>query len=103
MRTTGDGRRAWRLPRLGPRSWTAGAVFARVPKPGGPEGVAVAADGRVYVATLNGEGGQKGAPSKVFAYSPKGKLLRSYRIHGQDLDARDHGLTGIAFDAAGRL
>lgn len=77
-------------------------VFAHVPTPGAPEGLAIARDGKVYVGTLNAEEGDKRAPSRVFAYSPSGKLERSYEIKGQNL-AEEHGITGFAFDAEGRL
>src|SRR5215212_1910652 len=42
------------------------------------------------------------APSKVFAFTPDGKLKRTYDIRGQDLSA-EHGLTGMAMDADGYL
>jgi outer membrane protein assembly factor BamB len=42
------------------------------------------------------------APSKVFAFTPHGKLKRTYDITGQDLSA-EHGLTGMAMDADGAL
>src|SRR5438128_1566796 len=85
-------------------------LCAHVPSPGAPEGVAVAEDGTIYTGTANDDGnGYKGngtinsdLPSKVFAYSPDCKLLRSYQIEGQKLD-ESHGLGSIVLDAQGRL
>jgi sugar lactone lactonase YvrE len=77
-------------------------LFAQVPAPGSPEPVVIAPDGTVYTATLNAESGDTKAPSKVFAYTPDGKLKRTYDINGQDL-SQEHGLTGMAMDADGFL
>src|SRR3954447_11918988 len=77
-------------------------LFAPVGSPGAPAPVVIAPDGTVYTATLNAEGGDTGAPSKVFAYSSDGKLKREYVIKGQNL-SKQHGLTGMAMDAAGFL
>src|SRR4051794_15099440 len=77
-------------------------LFARVPAPGAPEPVVIAPDGTVYTATLNAESGDTKAPSKVFAFTPDGKLKRTYDIKGQDLSA-EHGITGMAMDADGFL
>ena len=77
-------------------------LFAQVPSPGAPEPVVVAPDGTVYTATLNASSGDTSAPSKVFAFTPDGKLKRTYDITGQDLSAQ-HGLTGMAMDADGFL
>jgi sugar lactone lactonase YvrE len=77
-------------------------LFAPVPAPGAPEPVVIAPDGTVYTATLNAESGDTKAPSKVFAFTPDGKLGRTYDITGQDLSA-EHGLTGMAMDADGDL
>src|SRR5436853_4190791 len=76
--------------------------FARVPDPGSPEPVLIAPDGSVYTATLNAESGDTSAPSKVFHFSADGKLIRQWTIQGQDL-SQEHGLTGMAMDAEGRL
>lgn len=78
-------------------------VFAEVPPPGHPEGVAIGDDGTVYTGTqqhvselpLHG-------PSKVFAYSPEGELIREYVIEGQD-PSRGTGVVGMAFDGNGIL
>src|SRR3954453_16656238 len=77
-------------------------LFAPVPAPGAPEPVVIAPDGTVYTATLNAESGDPKAPSKVFAFDQFGKLKRTYDIKGQDL-SQEHGLTGLAMDAAGYL
>src|SRR4051794_20696283 len=77
-------------------------LFATVPTPGSPEPVVIAPDGTVYTATLNAESGDTKAPSKVSAFTPDGKLKRTYDITGQDLSAQ-HGLTGLAMDADGFL
>src|SRR4051794_23083133 len=77
-------------------------LFAPVPAPGAPEPVVIAPDGTVYTATLNAESGDTKAPSKVFAFTPGGKLERTYDIKGQDL-SQEHGLTGMAMDADGFL
>ena len=80
-------------------------VFARVPAPGSPEPVVVAPDRSVYVGTNQiGKGGEENAsaPSRVFRYSPAGKLLRSYVLRGQPLD-QDHGIQGLALDGDGQL
>ncbi len=77
-------------------------LFSRVPDPGSPEGIAVDAGGTVYVGTDNRDGGPAGARrgSRVFAYHGSGRLLREYRISGQDLDSPDYGLLGLAFDGS---
>lgn len=76
-------------------------LFARVPAPGSPEGIAVDSTGTVYVGTSPKEGGPTGArrPSKVFAYDGAGNLLREYVVTGQDFDDPFYGLLGMAFDA----
>jgi sugar lactone lactonase YvrE len=77
-------------------------LFAPVPSPGAPEPVVIAPDGTVYTATLNAQSGDTSAPSKVFAFTPDGKLKRTYDITGQALSAQ-HGLSGMAMDADGYL
>src|SRR3954452_12004477 len=77
-------------------------LFAAVPAPGAPEPVVIAPDGTVYTATLNAQSGDTSAPSKVFAFTPDGKLKRTYAITGQDL-SQQHGLSGLAMDADGFL
>src|SRR5438046_1796798 len=77
-------------------------LFARVPDTGSPEPVLIAPDGSVYTATLNAESGDTSAPSKVFHFSADGKLIGQWTIQGQDM-SQEHGLTGMAMDAEGRL
>jgi sugar lactone lactonase YvrE len=77
-------------------------LFARVGDPGQPEAIAVGEDRTVYVGTNQQERGDTDAPSKVFAYSPRGELLRDYTIRGQDLE-QEHGIQGLAIDADGLL
>ena len=62
----------------------------------------MARDGTVYVGTNQQERGDSAAPSKVFAYSSQGELIREYVIEGQDLD-EPHGIQGLAIDADGLL
>ena len=77
-------------------------VFTRVGPPGQPEAIAVARDGTVYVGTNQQQRGDSRAPSKIFAYSPQGELVREYTVEGQDL-AEDHGIQGLAIDGDGIL
>jgi SMP-30/gluconolaconase/LRE-like protein len=78
-------------------------LFARVPNPGQPEPIAIGPDGLVYVGTNQlGKGGEASAPSRVFAFSRNGRLVRSYELKGQKLDD-DHGIQGLAFDGRGLL
>ena len=77
-------------------------VFTRVGQPGQPEPIAVGPDRRIYVGTNQLLHGDRDAPSKIFAYSPRGNLVRSYVIKGQPLD-EEHGIQGIAFDGSGQL
>src|SRR5436190_2921076 len=77
-------------------------LFAQVPMPGAPEPVVIAPDGTVYTATLNAQSGDTAAASKVFAFTPDGKLERTYDIFGQAL-GQQHGLSGLAMDADGFL
>src|SRR6476659_6487740 len=76
--------------------------FATVPSPGSPEPVYIAPDGTIYTATLNAESGDTAKRSKVFAFDPKGKLIHEWEIASQDT-TQEHGLTGMAMDADGRL
>jgi sugar lactone lactonase YvrE len=77
-------------------------VFTRVGQPGQPEPIAIGPDRRIYVGTNQLLHGDRDAPSKIFAYSPRGNLVRSYVIKGQPLD-EEHGIQGLAFDGRGRL
>jgi sugar lactone lactonase YvrE len=79
-------------------------VFARVPAPGLPEGIAVdAARGRVYVGTSPKNAGPTRPPSKVFAFSARGRLRAQWTITGQDLTNNSYGLYGMSLDRSGRL
>ncbi len=78
-------------------------LFARVPSPGQPEGIVVAPGGTVYVGSDAGPfivRPDGSPPSKLFAYSPQGRLRRSYLIKGQD-HSSFYGLFGLALDHAG--
>ncbi|HKP88763.1 MAG TPA: SMP-30/gluconolactonase/LRE family protein [Thermoleophilaceae bacterium] len=80
-------------------------VFAHVPAPGSPEPIVVAPDRSVYVGTNQfGKGSDEdaAAPSRVFKFSPVGKLVRTYVLRGQPL-GEDHGIQGLAMDGHGLL
>src|SRR5205085_454065 len=80
-------------------------TFARVPSPGSPEPVVVAPGRTVYVGTNQqgkGSGADAASPSRIFAFSPGGRLLRSYVLQRQALD-EDHGIQGLALDGDGLL
>ena len=77
-------------------------VFAPIGPPGQPEGIAVGDDGTVYVGTHTSVASLSTDPSKVFAFSPTGELLREYTIEGQVLDDT-HGVLAMAFDGDGFL
>ena len=77
-------------------------VFARVPSPGQPEPIAIGPHRTVFVGTNQQGKGDADAPSKVFVYSHRGRLRRSFDLEGQDLGS-DHGIQGLAFDGRERL
>jgi sugar lactone lactonase YvrE len=77
-------------------------LFSKIGPPGQPEPVAVGPDGRVYVGTNQLGHGDADAPSRIFAFSPHGKLVRQYVLRGQPLN-EDHGIQGLAFDRDGLL
>src|SRR3954470_4353166 len=77
-------------------------VFAKIGPPGQPEPVAVGPDGRVYVGTNQLGHGDAEAPSRIFAFSQSGKLLRQYVLRGQPPDD-NHGIQGLAVDRDGLL
>jgi sugar lactone lactonase YvrE len=77
-------------------------VFAKVGPPGQPEPVAIGPDERVYVGTNQLGHGDAEAPSKIFAFSLTGELVREYVVEGQPLD-ENHGIQGLVFDRDGRL
>ncbi len=76
-------------------------LFAAVPAPGHADTSLVLPGGDVLVSTNRGAMGSTG-PSKLFRYSAKGVLLRTYEVAGQDL-AGDHGTMGMALDQQGRV
>src|SRR4051794_40186399 len=72
-------------------------VFARVPSPGQPEPIAIGPHRRrVYVGTNQQGKGGADAPSKVFVFSRRGRLMRDVELRGQEL-SKDHGIQGLAF------
>ncbi len=75
-------------------------VFALVGHPGAPGGLAVAADGTVFVTTDNGTARGGRGPSHVFSYDIDGTWIAGRAIAGQS-DDRIGGLTGVAVDPAG--
>src|SRR5260370_36886024 len=59
------------------------SVFARVPEPGQPEGLAVAPDGTVYAGTDVAPFGVRPdriQPAKIFAFTSSGQLKGDYTI-----------------------
>ena len=78
-------------------------LFARVPRPGTPEGIVVR-DGVVYVGTHAGFAPNAGdQPSKLFRYKlDDGALLGDITVAGQNLRAT-HGVLALAFGPDGRL
>jgi DNA-binding beta-propeller fold protein YncE len=80
-------------------------VFAEVPPPGHPEGIAVHGD-----AVIAGTGGWAAnavvpdeSPSKVFWFDRStGSLVAEVAVEGQSL-SEDHALLGMTNDARGRL
>jgi sugar lactone lactonase YvrE len=77
-------------------------VFARIGDPGYPALSLVAPDRTVYVGTFTNAQGEDTGPSKVFAYSPDGRLKRTYVVQGQTPGAA-HGVQVAAIDARGKL
>jgi sugar lactone lactonase YvrE len=77
-------------------------TLARVPPPGQPALALVAPDRTIYEGTFTNSSGAANGPSKVFAYSPTGQLLRTYTITGQDPNA-NNGVQVAAYDRRGRL
>ncbi|MEA2350329.1 MAG: hypothetical protein QOG86_1270 [Thermoleophilaceae bacterium] len=89
-------------PAAGARTKFDTKVFARVPAPGYPALSLVGPDRTIYVGTFTNASGSDTGPSKVFAYSPSGKLLRTYVIKGQTPGAA-HGVQVAAIDHRGVL
>ena len=77
------------------------SLFAPVGAPGHADSTLLLPGGDVLVSTNRGARGSVG-PSKIFRFSPRGALLRTYPVTGQDLTG-DHGLMSMALDAQGRV
>src|SRR5438270_11318147 len=78
-------------------------VLAHVPPPGYPANAIVAADGTIYTGTFKSfSSSSDNGPSKVFAFSRTGKLLRSYTITGQTPGV-PHGVQVATRDRSGIL
>jgi hypothetical protein len=75
-------------------------VIAHVPSPGFPA-LPHVAGGTIYEGTYDNPAGDH-VPSHVFAFSPTGRLLRTFVVSGQDL-SQAHGVQVAATDALGRL
>ena len=76
-------------------------VFSKVPRPGYPAFVYAHPNGRLYGGTYTNPQGDD-RRSRVFEWSTKGTLLRSWTVPGQNLD-EDRGVQVATSDAAGRL
>ena len=76
-------------------------VLATVPSPGFPAFVYSHPNGRLYGGTFTDPRGDS-MPSRVFEWTRKGTLVRSWTVPGQDL-AVDHGVQAAISDAKGRL
>jgi sugar lactone lactonase YvrE len=82
-------------------SYGATSVFASVPLPGHADTSLLLPDGTVLVSTNRAATGTSG-PSKLFRYSARGDLVRTYVVRGQDL-AGDHGTMSMVLDGQGRV
>jgi sugar lactone lactonase YvrE len=79
------------------------SVFARVPAPGYPANAIVGRGGRIYTGTFHSFSSPSDTgPSKVFGYSPNGKLVRQFTISGQTPGAA-HGVQVATTDRNGTL
>lgn len=76
-------------------------LFAKIPAPGFPASAYVHPDGRVYEGTYDDPAGDP-RPSRVFEFTNRGTLTRSWTIGGQTLDG-PHGVQVAASDADGDL
>jgi hypothetical protein len=76
-------------------------VLALVPRPGYPARAYVAPNGRIYEGTYDNPSGDS-VRSRVFEYTGRGTLLRSWTVRGQDLSS-EHGVQVATSDARGRL
>jgi hypothetical protein len=82
-----------------PAKWET-TVFAKVPAPGYPAYVHAHTNGRVYAGTYAAV--EAGTPSRVFEWSRKGTLLRSWEVPGQPAVA-EHGVQVANQTRSGRL
>jgi sugar lactone lactonase YvrE len=89
-------------PAAGARNRFDTRVLVHVGDPGYPALSLVAPDRTIYVGTFTNAAGTDTGPSKVFAYSPKGKLLRTYVVKGQKPGAA-HGVQVAAINKDGVL
>jgi len=78
------------------------ARFAMVPDPGAPSGVAIGADGTVYVATGNALTRGGSGDGVVQAFDPTGRLRRSWTVAGMAA-TRSIGLTDVVVDGTGAV
>src|SRR6202000_2039967 len=76
------------------------SVLALVPSPYFPA-LPHVMGGDVYEGTYDNPAGDSD-PSKVFEFSPAGKIFRSWTVRGQDL-SQPHGVQVAANDSRGRL
>jgi sugar lactone lactonase YvrE len=76
-------------------------VLALVPPPGYPARAYVAPNGRIYEGTYDNPSGDS-VRSRVFEYTGRGTLNRSWVVRGQDLST-DHGVQVATSDARARL
>jgi sugar lactone lactonase YvrE len=83
-----------------PARWTT-HLLALIPKPGFPAHAYVHPNGRIYEGTYVNPSGDS-MRSRVFEYTGRGTLLRSWTVPGQDL-AAEHGVQVATSDARGRL
>ncbi len=75
-------------------------VLVRIPSPGFPALPHVVGT-QIFEGTYDDPAGDH-LPSRVFQYTPAGKLVRSWSVKGQDL-SQPHGVQVAANDARGRL
>lgn len=77
-------------------------IFAHIAAPGEPSLTLVTPSHTVFVGTFEDAEGTDTNPSKVFEYSPKGKLRRTFVLHGQTPGVA-HGVQVAERDRHGRL
>ncbi len=76
-------------------------VLAVVPFPGYPARAYVHPNGRIYAGTYESDAGTD-IPSRLFEYTRRGHLLRSWTIKGQRLGS-EHGIQAAISDWRGRM